>query len=90
MEVLDRMPVAAGRSSGAPPRQLPTELGTTTSATSRVTVFGGASPSGSSSTKASRVVMAAGGWSSFQAIELYLNAPTETVGNEAFDDAGLS
>jgi hypothetical protein len=34
--------------------------------------------------------MAIGGWSSFQAIEPYLNAPTETVGNEAFDDAGLS
>jgi integrase len=37
-----------------------------------------------------RVVMAVGGWSSFQAIEPYLNAPTETVVNEAFDDAGLS
>jgi integrase len=37
-----------------------------------------------------RVVMAVGGWSSFQAIEPYLNAPTETVVNEAFDEVGLS
>jgi integrase len=37
-----------------------------------------------------RVVMAVGGWSSFQAIEPYLNAPTEDVVNQAFDEAGLS
>jgi integrase len=37
-----------------------------------------------------RIVMAVGGWSSFQAIEPYLNAPTETVVNEAFDEVGLS
>lgn len=37
-----------------------------------------------------RVVMAVGGWDSFQAIEPYLNAPTPQVVNEAFDtiDAG--
>lgn len=37
-----------------------------------------------------RVVMAVGGWSSFRAIEPYLNAPTDEVVNQAFDDAGLS
>lgn len=37
-----------------------------------------------------RVVMAVGGWSSFQAIEPYLNAPTEEVVNQAFDEAGFS
>jgi len=37
-----------------------------------------------------RVVMAVGGWSSFQAIEPYLNAPSEDVVNQAFDEAGLS
>jgi hypothetical protein len=31
-----------------------------------------------------RVVMQVGGWSSFQAIEPYLNAPTEDVVDEAF------
>jgi len=31
-----------------------------------------------------RVVMAVGGWSSFSAIEPYLNAPTEDVINDAF------
>jgi hypothetical protein len=31
-----------------------------------------------------RVVMAVGGWSSFAAIEPYLNAPSEDVINEAF------
>lgn len=36
-----------------------------------------------------RVVMAIGGWSSFQAIEPYLNSPSEDVINEAFDEAGL-
>jgi integrase len=35
-----------------------------------------------------RVVMAVGGWSSFQAIEPYLNEPTEDVIDEAFADAG--
>jgi len=37
-----------------------------------------------------RVVMAIGGWDSFQAIEPYLNAPTPEVVNAAFDDAGLA
>jgi integrase len=37
-----------------------------------------------------RIVMAIGGWSSFQAIEPYLNAPTPEVVNEAFEDAGLT
>ena len=37
-----------------------------------------------------RVVMAVGGWSSFQAIEPYLNAPTPAVVNEAFEAAGLA
>ncbi|ELZ24906.1 hypothetical protein C475_11735 [Halosimplex carlsbadense 2-9-1] len=37
-----------------------------------------------------RVVMAVGGWSSFQAIEPYLNAPTPDVVNKAFEDAGIS
>ena len=36
-----------------------------------------------------RVVMSVGGWSSFQAIEPYLNAPSEDVVNQAFDEAGL-
>jgi hypothetical protein len=34
-----------------------------------------------------RVVMAVGGWSSFSAIEPYLNAPSEDVINQAFDEA---
>lgn len=33
-----------------------------------------------------RVVMAVGGWNSFQAIEPYLNAPSESVINAAFDE----
>lgn len=37
-----------------------------------------------------RVVMQAGGWDSFQAIEPYLNAPTPDVVNEAFENAGLA
>lgn len=37
-----------------------------------------------------RVVMAVGGWDSFQAIEPYLNAPTPEVVNSAFEDAGLA
>ncbi|WP_255681686.1 site-specific integrase [Natrinema sp. SYSU A 869] len=37
-----------------------------------------------------RVVMAVGGWDSFQAIEPYLNAPTADVVNKAFEDAGLA
>lgn len=37
-----------------------------------------------------RVVMQVGGWDSFQAIEPYLNAPTPSVVNEAFQEAGLS
>ncbi|WP_367175081.1 site-specific integrase [Haloarcula rubripromontorii] len=36
-----------------------------------------------------RVVMQVGGWDSFQAIEPYLNAPTEDVVDEAFQEAGL-
>jgi integrase len=36
-----------------------------------------------------RVVMEVGGWSSFQAIEPYLNAPTEDVIDEEFAKAGL-
>jgi len=36
-----------------------------------------------------RVVMSVGGWSSFQAIEPYLNAPTPEVVNEAFEEATL-
>ena len=36
-----------------------------------------------------RVVMAVGGWSSFSAIEPYLNSPSEDVINEAFADASL-
>ena len=36
-----------------------------------------------------RVVMEVGGWSSFGAIEPYLNAPTEEVVNDAFEDADL-
>jgi len=37
-----------------------------------------------------RVVMDVGGWSSFAAIEPYLNAPTPEVVNEAFEKAGLT
>ncbi len=37
-----------------------------------------------------RVVMAVGGWDSFQAIEPYLNAPTAEVVNDAFEEAGLA
>jgi len=37
-----------------------------------------------------RVVMAVGGWDSFQAIEPYLNAPTPEVVNDAFEEAGLA
>ena len=37
-----------------------------------------------------RVVMAVGGWSSFQAIEPYLNAPTPAVINASFESAGLT
>ena len=37
-----------------------------------------------------RVVMQVGGWDSFQAIEPYLNAPTEDVVDEAFEEAGLA
>ena len=33
-----------------------------------------------------RVVMAVGGWSSFEAIKPYLNTPSEDVVNQAFDD----
>jgi len=36
-----------------------------------------------------RVVMQVGGWSSFAAIEPYLNAPTPGVVNEAFEEAGI-
>lgn len=36
-----------------------------------------------------RVVMQVGGWDSFQAIEPYLNAPTPTVVDDAFESAGL-
>ena len=36
-----------------------------------------------------RVVMEVGGWSSFGAIEPYLNAPTEEVVNDAFDSVDL-
>ena len=36
-----------------------------------------------------RVVMAVGGWSSFAAIEPYLNSPSEDVINDAFDEADL-
>jgi integrase len=37
-----------------------------------------------------RVVMAVGGWDSFQAIEPYLNAPSEQVVNDAFEGVSLS
>lgn len=37
-----------------------------------------------------RVVMDVGGWSSFQAIEPYLNAPTPEVINEEFEKAEIS
>lgn len=36
-----------------------------------------------------RVVMQVGGWSSFQAIEPYLNAPSEDVVDEAFAEADV-
>ena len=36
-----------------------------------------------------RVVIQVGGWDSFQAIEPYLNAPTPSVVNDAFESAGL-
>ena len=36
-----------------------------------------------------RVVMQVGGWDSFQAIEPYLNAPTEDVVDSAFEEVGL-
>jgi len=36
-----------------------------------------------------RVVMSIGGWDSFQAIEPYLNSPSEDVVNRAFDEADL-
>ncbi|QRV16324.1 site-specific integrase [Haloterrigena salifodinae] len=36
-----------------------------------------------------RVVMAVGGWGSFQAIEPYLNSPTPEVVNEAFEETDL-
>lgn len=36
-----------------------------------------------------RVVMAIGGWDSFTAIEPYLNAPSEDVVNQAFEDVDL-
>jgi hypothetical protein len=36
-----------------------------------------------------RVVMQVGGWDSFQAIEPYLNAPTPSVVDDAFESAGL-
>jgi len=37
-----------------------------------------------------RVVMEVGGWSSFQSIEPYLNAPTEDVIDDEFENAGLA
>lgn len=37
-----------------------------------------------------RVVMAVGGWESFQAIEPYLNAPSPEVVNDAFEQVGLA
>jgi hypothetical protein len=33
--------------------------------------------------------MSVGGWSSFQAIEPYLNEPSEDAVNRAFDETGL-
>ena len=36
-----------------------------------------------------RVVMAVGGWDSFQAIEPYLNAPSSDVVDDAFEAANL-
>ena len=36
-----------------------------------------------------RVVMQVGGWSSFQAIEPYLNAPTEDVVDDAFAEVDV-
>jgi integrase len=37
-----------------------------------------------------RVVMAVGGWDSFQAIEPYLNAPAPEVVNQAFEEADVA
>lgn len=37
-----------------------------------------------------RVVMAVGGWDSFKAIEPYLNAPSEQVVNQAFEDIDMA
>ena len=37
-----------------------------------------------------RVVMAVGGWNSFDAIEPYLHEPTESVVNDAFDGVDLT
>jgi integrase len=36
-----------------------------------------------------RVVMAVGGWDSFAAIEPYLNAPSEDIIDDAFEEVGL-
>ncbi|WP_226010529.1 site-specific integrase [Halomicrobium salinisoli] len=36
-----------------------------------------------------RVVMAVGGWDSFQAIKPYLNSPTPEIVNDAFESAGI-
>jgi len=36
-----------------------------------------------------RVVMSVSGWSSLQAIKLYLNEPSKEVVNRAFDEAGV-
>ena len=36
-----------------------------------------------------RVVMSVGGWDSFQAIEPYLNSPSEAVVNSSFEEADL-
>jgi integrase len=36
-----------------------------------------------------RVVMAVGGWSSFEAIKPYLNTPSEDVVNQAFEEAKI-
>ena len=36
-----------------------------------------------------RVVMSVGGWDSFQAIEPYLNSPSEDVVNSSFEEANL-
>lgn len=37
-----------------------------------------------------RVVMAVGGWNSFEALEPYLNAPTAEVVNDEFEKAGIA